>query len=99
MKKIMFILAGFFLTSIAMANDVPLKSFRQDPFNHPDFPIFALFVFGIIVLILLIAALVISVRAMKVLGKSISAERNSIQQKYTPVSKVGQPRRVGAALK
>jgi hypothetical protein len=69
MKKLLISLTAIVLSIACFAEQTASveKNFRQDPFNHPLFPVFLVTLFAGVVLILLVAVGIYSIRTTRFL--------------------------------
>lgn len=76
MKRLLLILTGLFPPILTSAEKISVadRTFRQDPFNHPFFPLVIVSAFGVIVLILLIVVLFYGASVIKLLKKHTQTE-------------------------
>lgn len=85
MKKIIIILVGLVGSVNAFAQEASTKTFWDDPFTHPDLPLFVVSAFVFIVLLLVIITSLILLRAFNTLVEQTERERAKAQGiVYTP---------------
>jgi cytochrome c oxidase cbb3-type subunit III len=79
MKKILIMIVALLLNVSAFAQESAVKTFWDDPFSHPDFPLVVVSTFVFIVLLLVVIVAIVLLRAFNMLVEQSERDRAKAQ--------------------